>query len=180
MKATHLKSNRDLKKSKRPEALDESAFALSSTAGRNQRPNRTPAKVSARMRAVRQRHTKPELAVRHIVRLLGVRYRVCCSTLPGRPDLSNQTRRWCIFVNGCFWHGHDCVRGRLPKINQNFWRPKIELNRARDAKVQKELHARGYRVLTVWQCGLVEPSRLRARLARFLQLPIKKVNRRWP
>lgn len=130
-------------------------------------------RVSARMSAVRQRHTAPEIAVRRLVYLLGVRYRVCCRSLPGRPDLSNQTNRWCIFVHGCFWHGHDCKRGRLPKVNLDFWRPKIERNRRRDEEVRTALIADGFRVLTVWQCELTEASQLRSKLARFLHVSRK-------
>ena len=135
----------------------------------------TSANVSARMSAVRQRNTAPELAVRRIVHSLGARYRVCCKGLPGRPDLSNQTRAWCIFVHGCFWHGHNCERGRLPKVNLDFWQPKIERNRTRDGAVQKVLRANGFRVLTVWQCELPQYSRLHARLARFLRVSRKKL-----
>ena len=127
------------------------------------------------MSAVRQRHTAPEVAVRRIVHSLGVRFRVCCGCLPGRPDLSNQTHAWCIFVHGCFWHGHGCKRGRLPKVNLAFWQPKIERNRTRDTIVRKQLRALGYRVLTVWQCELVKSSRLRARLGQFLSVQSKEL-----
>jgi DNA mismatch endonuclease (patch repair protein) len=126
--------------------------------------------VHARMSAVRQRDTKPERAVRGIVHSLGVRYRVSYVRLPGRPDLVNTKKAWCIFVHGCFWHGHGCARGRLPKSNLRFWRPKIESNRLRDENVLKQLEALGYRVLVIWQCELAERSRLRARLAGFLGL----------
>lgn len=127
----------------------------------------TSAKVSARMAAVRQRDTAPELAVRRLVYSLGVRYRVCSRGLAGRPDLSNQTQAWCIFVHGCFWHGHKCKGGRLPKINLSFWEPKIERNRQRDHQVCKELQTNGFRVLTVWQCELAAPSKVRSKLAHF-------------
>lgn len=133
------------------------------------------AAVSARMSAVRQRHTAPEVAVRRIVHALGVRYRVCSRSLPGRPDLSNQSHAWCIFVHGCFWHGHHCGRGRLPKVNIEFWRPKIERNRARDKEVQKALRATGFRVLTVWQCELDDYARIGLRLAHFLEGSAEKV-----
>lgn len=120
------------------------------------------------MSAVRQSDTKPELALRKLVHALGMRYRVCCRELPGRPDLSNRSRRWCIFVHGCFWHGHRCKRGRLPKVNLHFWKPKIEQNKRRDEAVRKELRGLGYRVLTVWQCQLRQTDKVTARLAKFL------------
>jgi DNA mismatch endonuclease (patch repair protein) len=137
----------------------------------------TSASVSARMSTVRQRHTAPEIAVRRLVHLLGVRYRVCCRDLPGRPDLSNQSNAWCIFVHGCFWHGHDCKRGRLPKVNLDFWQPKIERNRRRDEDVRKALIADDFRVLTVWQCELGESSKLHTKLAKFLRVSRKTAQR---
>lgn len=135
-----------------------------------------PSSVSARMSAVRQRHTEPEIAVRRIVYSLGVRYRVCANRLPGRPDLINQARAWCIFVHGCFWHGHDCMHGRLPKTNVEFWRKKRDINRSRDAKVQKALRTLGYRVLVVWQCEISVTARIRARLRNFLSIAKKSHN----
>ena len=130
------------------------------------------------MRAVRQRHTAPELAVRAIVRSLNVGYRVCAKHLPGRPDLSNKSRAWCIFVHGCFWHGHSCRRGRLPKTNLDFWEPKIASNRARDAAATKLLRAAGFRVFTVWQCQLSQTAAVQRRLARFLHERSKKASSR--
>jgi DNA mismatch endonuclease (patch repair protein) len=144
---------------------------------RNEARRSTAEIVSARMSAVRQRHTAPELAVRRLVYSLGARYRVCSTGLPGRPDLTNMTKAWCIFVHGCFWHGHDCKRGRLPKTNLRFWRPKIQRNRIRDAIVLEQLRARRYHVLIVWQCELAEPSRLRARVRRFLGVASKRSQR---
>lgn len=129
---------------------------------------RTPPSVSLRMSAVRQSGTQPELVLRKLVHAQGIRYRICCGHLPGRPDLSNRSKRWCIFVNGCFWHGHRCKRGRLPKVNLGFWRPKIEHNKRRDKAVRKELQGLGYRVLTVWQCELGQIDKVHARLAKFL------------
>ncbi len=129
----------------------------------------TPATVSSRMRAVHQSDTAPELAVRRIVHSLGVGYRVCCQTLPGRPDLSNKKNKWCIFVNGCFWHGHACRWGHLPTINLHFWQPQIEQNRRRDETVRIELRTRGFRVLTVWQCELRCGDMVRARLIKFFE-----------
>lgn len=131
----------------------------------NEQPTHTSASVSARMTAVGQRHTAPEIAVRRIVYLLSARYRVCCRRLPGRPDLSNQTNGWCIFVH---WHRHDCKRGQLPKVNLDFWQPKIERCRRRDEEVPKALIADGFRVLTVWPCELAKSWRVRTKLARVL------------
>lgn len=125
--------------------------------------------ISARMAAVRQRHTTPEKAVQSLVNSLGFRYRTCSSTLPGRPDISNRKKGWCIFVHGCFWHGHNCKRGRLPRVNLQFWEPKIDRNRRRDEIVARQLRARGLRVLTVWQCELRQPEKVQSRLRRFFK-----------
>ncbi|MNT81396.1 Very short patch repair protein [compost metagenome] len=68
-------------------------------------------------------------------------------------------RKLALFVHGCFWHGHDCPRGaRKPQANADYWRNKIDRNRARDARVSAELTAAGWRVLTVWECSLREPG----------------------
>ena len=115
----------------------------------------TPEKRSAVMRAVKGRDTTPELAVRRILRAAGVGYRLGGCGLPGRPDLVMPGRRVAVFVHGCFWHGHDCARGaRQPKANADYWSDKIGRNRARDAATLTALEGAGWRVVTVWECGL--------------------------
>ena len=110
---------------------------------------------SAVMRRVKGRDTAPELAVRRILRAAGIGYRLGGAGLPGRPDLVMKGRRVAVFVHGCFWHGHDCARGaRKPKANAAYWSAKIERNRARDAAARDALAARGWRVVTVWECGM--------------------------
>lgn len=119
----------------------------------------TPEKRSAVMRRIKGRDTKPEKAVRGILRAAGVGYRLGGMGLPGRPDVVMQGRRTAIFVHGCFWHGHDCARGsRKPKTNADYWAAKINRNRARDAEVEARLEADGWRVLTVWECGMRTPD----------------------
>jgi DNA mismatch endonuclease (patch repair protein) len=114
-----------------------------------------PEKRSAVMRAVKGRDTTPELAVRRILRAAGIGYRLGGHGLPGRPDLVMQGRRVAVFVHGCFWHGHDCARGaRKPKANADYWTAKIGRNRARDIAVRAALEGAGWRVITVWECGL--------------------------
>ncbi|MDO9588441.1 MAG: very short patch repair endonuclease [Brevundimonas sp.] len=115
----------------------------------------TPEQRSAVMRAVKARDTTPELTVRRILRAAGVGYRLGGSGLPGRPDLVMKGRRLAVFVNGCFWHGHDCARGaRQPKANATYWSAKVARNRARDATTRAALESDGWRVITVWECGL--------------------------
>ncbi len=115
----------------------------------------TSEKRSAIMRAVKGRDTRPELAVRRILRAAGIGYRLGGRGLPGRPDLVMPGRRVAVFVHGCFWHGHDCARGaRQPKANAAYWSAKIGRNRARDAAARAALEAAGWRVVTVWECRM--------------------------
>ena len=119
----------------------------------------TPEQRSAVMRRVKARDTTPELAVRRILRAVGIGYRLGGVGLPGRPDLVMQGRRTVVFVHGCFWHGHDCARGaRQPKANAAYWAAKIERNRTRDVSAQAALQAAGWRVVTVWECEMRSPG----------------------
>ena len=119
----------------------------------------TPEQRSAVMRRVRGRDTRPELVVRRILRAAGIGYRLGGAGLPGRPDLVMKGRRTVVFVHGCFWHGHDCARGaRQPKANAAYWSAKIGRNRTRDAASQAALEAAGWRVVTIWECGMKSPG----------------------
>ena len=119
----------------------------------------SPEKRSAVMRSVKGRDTAPELAVRRILRAAGIGYRLGGAGLPGKPDVTMKGRRLALLVHGCFWHGHDCPRGaRRPKANAEYWTAKIARNRDRDFRVRSELNARGWRVLTVWECDLRRPD----------------------
>jgi len=122
----------------------------------------TDAATSRRMADVRQRDTTPELAVRRALTMLGLRYRVRNRDLPGSPDIANRTRKWAVFVHGCFWHRHPgCVRSTTPKRNRAFWKKKFEANVERDARAVAALRERGFRVVTVWECETeVDPARL--------------------
>ncbi|MEO1329195.1 MAG: very short patch repair endonuclease [Pseudomonadota bacterium] len=121
------------------------------------------------MRRVRDRDTTPERVVRRLLREIGQPgYRLNRKDLPGSPDIAYIGRRNAIFVHGCFWHGHDCKRGaRQPKRNAEYWRSKIERNRTRDAKANGELRARGWRVVTIWECELRDLDATRRRLRDF-------------
>lgn len=129
----------------------------------------TPEQRSAVMRRVKARNTGPEIAVRRLLWGAGYRYRLHRADLPGRPDLSLASRRAAIFVHGCFWHGHDCVRGaRKPKANADYWAAKIIRNRDRDARAVSALAKLGWRSIVIWECELREPQVLLARLRRAL------------
>lgn len=126
----------------------------------------TPEKRSAVMRRVKGRDTAPEWKVRRMLRAAGIGYRLGGCGLPGRPDVVMKGRKLAVFVHGCFWHGHDCPRGaRKPQANADYWIAKIDRNRARDARVEAELTAAGWRVLTVWECRLRQPGFAQALLA---------------
>jgi DNA mismatch endonuclease (patch repair protein) len=109
---------------------------------------------SEQMARVRSRDTEPELRLRRELSHRGVRYRLHRKDLPGKPDVYIGRLRLAIFVNGCFWHGHDCSRGKRPATNTAFWNAKIDRNRDRDLRVGRELAERGIESLTLWQCAL--------------------------
>lgn len=120
------------------------------------------------MQAVRGKDTAPEIAVRSLLHRMGYRFRLHRKDLPGTPDIVLPGRKAAIFVHGCFWHGHGCRIGRLPKSKLDYWQPKIEANRERDARKAAALETLGWRVLTVWQCEIKDQPALEARLWTFL------------
>lgn len=114
----------------------------------------SPEKRSRIMAAIRSRGTRPEMLVRKHLFACGFRYRLNHPRLPGKPDIVLRKYRTAVFVNGCFWHGHDCPAFRLPKTNTDFWRQKIDRNRERDAQEQRRLAEMGWHCITVWECQL--------------------------
>lgn len=111
------------------------------------------------MSAIHSRNTKPELIVRKYLWRVGFRYRLNYNRLPGHPDLVLKKYRTCIFINGCFWHGHNCQEFRPPKTNVNYWTKKINRNRERDKEEQKKLAEMGWHVIVVWECELKPDKR---------------------
>jgi DNA mismatch endonuclease, patch repair protein len=103
------------------------------------------------MSRVRSKGTEPERDVRRFLSSLRVRYRLH-SAMPGKPDLFIGRLRMAVFVNGCFWHQHDCKRATQPRSNVAFWTKKLQDNVARDARVRDELRQRGIRVIDLWTC----------------------------
>lgn len=106
------------------------------------------------MAGIRGKDTRPEMILRRGLHAKGFRYRLHSAALPGKPDLVFPSRKAVILIHGCFWHGHDCPLFRWPGSRTDFWRHKIEANRARDRLHLKALRARGWRVLTIWECAL--------------------------
>ncbi len=130
--------------------------------------NLTPEERSNQMSLIRSKDTKPELRVRHLVHSLGYRYRLHRVELPGKPDLVFPSKRKVIFVHGCFWHGHKCKLGRVPKSSIEYWTNKITTNRNRDRRNCRRLRKLDWKWLTVWECRLADEVRLAAQIKRFL------------
>ena len=107
------------------------------------------------MTRIRGIATKPELLVRHWLWSHGYRYRLNVKSVPGKPDIVLRKYRTAIFVNGCFWHGHEsCSKYVVPKSNTEFWLTKIERNKERDQQNYKDLHDAGWHVIIIWECQL--------------------------
>ena len=121
--------------------------------------NHSPEQRHRNMTAIHSASTKPELALRHALWNLGFRYRVNDKRLPGTPDIVLPKYRTVIFVHGCFWHGHkDCKNATTPKSNTEFWKTKITRNQERDQEVWRQLEAKGWFVIVVWECQLKRPA----------------------
>ena len=107
------------------------------------------------MSGIRGKDTKPELIVRRMLHRLGYRFRLHCKDLPGRPDIVLPKWRTVVFVNGCYWHGHDsCHLFRLPKSRTEFWTNKIQGNKVRDQRNYSVLNDNGWKVFIIWECAV--------------------------
>ncbi|TIV82266.1 MAG: DNA mismatch endonuclease Vsr [Mesorhizobium sp.] len=106
------------------------------------------------MGRVRNKNTAPEIIVRCALHAAGLRFRVHRKDLPGSPDVVLPGLGTVVFVHGCFWHGHDCRRGRRPQDNRMFWDAKVDRNIARDKEARVALATAGWTVETLWQCQL--------------------------
>jgi DNA mismatch endonuclease (patch repair protein) len=125
------------------------------------------------MQAVKSKNTAIEMRVRQLLYAKGYRYRLHRSDLPGCPDLVFSSRKKVIFVHGCFWHGHQCARGkRVPKTNTGYWTGKILRNATRDAATREQFLELGWKVSIVWECDIARDSRaVLNKLSRFLGKP---------
>ena len=127
------------------------------------------------MARIRQRGTQPELVVRRALRTLGPGFRNNCRELPGSPDLANKSRRWAVFVHGCYWHHHtNCSKGTIPTRNREFWLAKFRRNPHKDAATIKRLRALGYRVLLIWECETASAAQLARKLAPLQTQPRRR------
>ena len=125
------------------------------------------------MAAIHSKDTKPEMIVHRELWRRGFRYRLNYKRLPGHPDLVLRKYRTCIFVNGCFWHGHNVALPqvasekeivnsgccKIPKTNRDFWVAKIRRNKERDREEQRILASMGWHCITVWECELTPKRR---------------------
>ncbi len=109
---------------------------------------------SRNMSRIRSTNSKPEETVRKALFARGFRYRKNVKDLPGKPDIVLPKYKTVIFVNGCFWHKHDCPRFAWPSSNTDYWIPKILRNAERDKENYSALYTLGWNVIVVWECEL--------------------------
>ena len=115
----------------------------------------TPRQRSRCMAAVKGKDTKPEMIVRKYLFSRGLRYRLHDRKLPGSPDIVLKKYKTVIFIDGCFWHGHEgCRFFRMPKSNEFYWDHKIRHNKARDVASEYVLQTQGWRVIRIWECEI--------------------------
>ncbi len=113
------------------------------------------------MSRIKGKDTKPEMIVRRYLHAHGYRYRINVKRLPGTPDIVLRKYRTVIFINGCFWHGHEgCRYFVIPKSNTPFWEKKIERNRQRDVEKRIRLRRLGWHTIIIWECELKPKNRL--------------------
>ncbi|MBN1312429.1 MAG: DNA mismatch endonuclease Vsr [Anaerolineae bacterium] len=128
----------------------------------------TKAQRSRNMARVKNKNTAPELIVRKALHRLGFRFRLHRSDLPGNPDIVLPRHHKAIFVHGCFWHGHDCPRGKRPSTRQKFWNRKLDGNQTRDRTNQEKLKELGWQILIVWECQVKCMDKLEKCLLDFM------------
>ncbi|MBM3575874.1 MAG: DNA mismatch endonuclease Vsr [Alphaproteobacteria bacterium] len=115
---------------------------------------------SKMMSGIRAKNTKPEILIRKALHKQGFRFRLHDKNLPGNPDIVLRRYNVVIFINGCFWHRHNCVLFKWPSENRDFWTKKINRNAKNDTSAQKSLLQLGWRVLVVWECSLKGKAKL--------------------
>ncbi|MBF6561047.1 MAG: DNA mismatch endonuclease Vsr [Candidatus Binataceae bacterium] len=126
---------------------------------------------SRMMAGIRAKDTQPEMRVRRAIHSAGLRFRLHRADLPGKPDLVFPSTRRIILVQGCFWHGHRCLKGRIPADNRKYWKEKILSNRARDKRNIRRLRSKGWKVAQIWECTVRKcgEAELLSRLLRVLR-----------
>ncbi len=121
--------------------------------------NKTNEQRSYNMSRIRSKNTIPEIIVRKFLFSHGLRFRLHDKKLPGKPDIILKKYNTAIFVNGCFWHGHEqCKYYRLPKSNVEYWSDKIEKNIKKDSVAHSKLKEMKYKVIVIWECQIKNGS----------------------
>lgn len=122
--------------------------------------NHSKKERSYNMSQIRAKETSPEVLVRKFLFSKGFRYRKNARNIIGKPDIVLKKYNTVVFINGCFWHGHEgCKYFKPPKSNQEYWFPKIKRNRERDKEVYRKLENEGWKVITIWECELKKDKR---------------------
>lgn len=123
---------------------------------------------SYNMSKIKSKDTKPEILVRKICHQIGLRYRLHQKIYKSKPDLIFKKHKTVIFVNGCFWHSHNCKSGNVsPKTNVEFWKKKRHDTILRDMNNYKELNANGWRVVIIWECETKDIIILKKKIKNF-------------
>jgi len=113
---------------------------------------------SYNMSRIRSKDTKPEMVVRRFLHKNGLRFRLHVKDLPGKPDIVLPKYKTVIFIQGCFWHGHEnCKKYVVPKTRTEWWLEKISRNRINDAKIELNLISLGWKVIKIYECELIKP-----------------------
>jgi DNA mismatch endonuclease (patch repair protein) len=120
------------------------------------------------MSNIRNKDTKQEHIVRKYLFAQGFRFRINVTSLLGKPDIVLRKYHTVIFINGCFWHGHDCKYGHLPKSNVEFWKVKINGNIERDKRNITALEKQGWSVIIIWECEIKNVELQKERLSKLL------------
>ena len=120
---------------------------------------------SRNMSAIKQKNTKPEIAVRKLLHSLGYRFRLHSKGLPGSPDIVLPKYKTVIFVHGCFWHRHEnCKYASTPKTRKEFWNKKFTENKKRDSEIQEKIKILDWRSVVIWECETKNIENLRDKI----------------
>lgn len=121
------------------------------------------------MARVKNKNTKPEKRIRSMLHRMGYRFRLHRRDLPGAPDIVLPRHKKVVFVHGCFWHSHQCPRGKRPATRKEFWNAKLDANQERDRANREALERIGWQVHVVWECQLKDPDVVQKKLQQFMQ-----------
>lgn len=133
-------------------------------------------KRSEVMRLISSKNTKPEIVLRKALHRLGYRFRLHVKSLPGKPDIVLPKYDTVIQVRGCFWHGHNCIDGHVPKSNVEYWKPKLVKNKQRDLKNDLALRNIGWIVIVIWECTIMRQSSRLKQINRICRILEAKAN----